>query len=149
MLTLELGEESSTAPCKCCGEPAHMVFGLVYEDGHAHAVYLAKWSDGHPEDGVRLVVSLGRWEDGTTPDQRLAVSLQCRVKADEYALRVLERAKSPWQKFAYLGTMLDRDEALTHPDIELFLGVARHVVTADERLLTFLQRVEKGSSPRA
>ena len=143
-LTVELGEENRDHPCPCCGAPSHLVYGLVYHDGDAHAVYLAGWSEGHTDEGVRMAVSIGDWSDDGGPGDRLSVGLCCLLHGRQVDFRVVEPGQNPWHQFAYLGPMLGQQDALTHPHLEAFLDVARQAVRDDDRVREFLKATAHG-----
>src|SRR5689334_8632818 len=70
IVTLEPGETHEPRPCECCGKKSHTVHGFVYENGDAHAVYFAAWSEGHQELGVTMAIALGEWGDESGPADR-------------------------------------------------------------------------------
>jgi hypothetical protein len=139
-LILELGEENRGYPCHCCGRPSHLVYALVYHEGNAHAVYLAGWSEGHREEGVRMVVSIGDWAEQSVPLDRLAVGLCCLLRGQQVRFNVVSPDRSPWGDFQYLGPMLSEADAVNHPYLEAFLDVARQAVREDARVREFLRR---------
>ncbi len=138
-LTLELGQENRGYPCPCCGHRSHLVYGLVYDDGDAHAVYLAGWSEGHVAEGVRMVVSIGDWGEEGGSEDRFCVGLCCVLRGPQVDFHVVEPRLSPWSHFETLGPMLAQSDALTHPYLEAFLDVARRAVAQDERVREFLR----------
>lgn len=137
-LTVELGEAAVPHPCRCCGETTYMVYGLVYHEGSAHAVYFAGWSEGHRDEGLRLAVSIGDWGDGSTPDDRIAVGLSARLVRPQVRFDVVAPGDSPWGSYDLIGTMLPADEARGHPYLEAYLEVAKAAVQDDPRVRDFL-----------
>lgn len=142
-LRLELGSQNDDYACACCRQPSQMVYGLVYHHGDAHAVYLAGWSAGHREEGVRLVVSIGDWSDGAPPDDRIAVALSCRLEGPHVRFYIVSPERSPYAAFAYLGELLPEPAALTHPHLDAFMDVARQVVRDDPRVRAYLKAVAR------
>jgi hypothetical protein len=140
-LTLELGEENRGYACRCCRERSELVYGLVYHAENAHAVYLAGWSEGHRDEGVRMVVSIGDWGEDSSPADRVTVGLCCLLQGRQVIFNVVSPHQSPWGDYAYLGAMLSQDDALGHPYLRAFVDVARQVVQDDPRVREFLKRV--------
>ena len=144
-LTVELGEAADPHPCKCCGKTTYMVYGLVYHDGDAHAVYLAGWSEGHRKEGLRLAVSIGDWSDGSAPDDRVAIGLKARLVRPQVLFDVVAPDASPWGDYELIGPMLPADEARSHPYLEAYLDVAKQVVKDDGRVRRFLKQLAAGA----
>ena len=140
-LTIEPGEAAKPHPCRCCGETTFMVYGLVYHEGSAHAVYFAGWSEGHRDRGLRLAVSIGEWGEGSTPEGRIAVGLSARLRAGQVIFDVVAPADSPWSTFSLLGEMLSETEARAHPYLEAFVDVAKQAVKDDPRVRRFLKQL--------
>ncbi|MFH2008579.1 MAG: hypothetical protein ABI333_18475 [bacterium] len=140
-LTIELGEAAKPHPCRCCGETTYMVYGLVYHDGHAHAVYFAGWSEGHRDQGLRMAVGIGDWDEGATAQDRISVGFSARLVLPQVFFDVVEPADSPWGDYDYIGKMLSKDDALGHPYLEAFLDAAKAAVRDDGRVRGFLQRL--------
>jgi len=142
-LTVELGTAAEPYPCKCCGETTHMVYGLVYHDGSAHAVYFAGWSEGHREQGVRMAVSIGDWSDDAAANDRVAVGLSARLERPQVLFDVMAPADSPWGKYDFIGEMMAADEARGHPYLDAYLEVAKATVRDDPRVREFLESVTR------
>lgn len=55
------------------------VWGYLYADGTARAVYYVQWTMGEvARHGANVDLLMGEWGDGSTPEQRVAVSLELR-----------------------------------------------------------------------
>ncbi len=61
VLTIEFEPPRELQPCQCCGGPATSLTRFVYDEAGAYAIYLARFSDRHPERLVKAVVSIGEW----------------------------------------------------------------------------------------
>lgn len=140
-LTVELGEAADPHPCKCCQETTYMVYGLVYHDDSAHAVYFAGWSEGHRDAGVRMAVSIGDWSEDATSEDRIAVGLSARLDPPQVLFDVVSPADSPWGNYDFIGEMMPADEARRHPYLEAYLEVAKAAVHDDPRVREFLKRL--------
>jgi len=56
------------------------VWGYVYVNGESRAVYYVQWTLGQvARHGANIDLLMGEWAEGSTPEQRVAVSLVYRV----------------------------------------------------------------------
>jgi hypothetical protein len=79
-LTVEPSKSNDFGPCSCCGAMSRTVWGYLYDDGEARAVYYVQWTLGQvPRHGANVDLIMGAWGDGSTPAQRVAVSLVYRI----------------------------------------------------------------------
>ena len=138
MLTIEFEAPRDQSPCPCCGGRTTALTRFVHKDGDAHAVYLATYSDNHPEKVVSIAAGLGEWGDGTTPKDRVAFAMQLRCGEDGYAVSVLDGEHSPWTNAEFLGRLLSREEALKHPLIREAFHLTDHIVLEDEPIKSYL-----------
>jgi hypothetical protein len=140
-LQLEAGEADRPTRCECCGRVSRTVHGFIYKDGDAYAVYYAGWSEGHPDRGVTMAVAVGEWDDNSDASDRVSVGLEAWSAVSKIQFAVLEPEQSPWANTDLLGAMLARPTALAHPVLPAIFEVAEHVVTCDERVASFLNRI--------
>src|SRR5437868_558522 len=111
-ISLELGGSSEPYLCPCCNQVSQTIWGFVYEDGDAHAVYYAGWTLGHKHEGVTIAIGLGEWGDDTGPEGRYSVGLEARTTDSDILFAVIDPDRSPWGNTEFIGRMLSRDEAL-------------------------------------
>lgn len=79
-LRVEPDKQNDTGPCACCGSMSRTVWGYLYEAGVSRAVYYVQWTLGQvPRHGANIDLLMGEWGEGSTPEQRVAVSLVYRV----------------------------------------------------------------------
>jgi hypothetical protein len=79
-LRVEPSKSKDFGPCDCCGAMSRTVWGYLYVEGVARAVYYVQWTLGQvPRHGANVDLLMGDWGDGTTPAQRVAVSLVYRL----------------------------------------------------------------------
>ena len=138
MLSFEFNPPNESEPCSCCGGKTTSLTRFVYQDGDAHAIYYARFSDNHPERSVLATVSLGEWGEGVNPEQRVAFALQLRSAPSEYEVEVLDSALSPWREAKIIGRTLNRAEALKHPLLPEVFHITDHVVVEDKPLKAYL-----------
>jgi hypothetical protein len=123
--------------CPDCGNETIDVWGYAYRDEQVHAVYFIRWTQGHPERGAQVAISLGTWGDDATPERRSCVAVECRLHEGALAYRLTDAGETPWAHRELLGRMMPRTEVIGTP-------LAQHVfdvldaITADEpRLRSF------------
>lgn len=138
MLTVEYDAPRDHGPCPCCGGHTTSLTRFVHKDGNAHAVYLATYSDNHPEKIVSIAAGIGEWGEGTSPKDRIAVALQLRCNNESYAVSVIDVSDSPWPTAEFLGQHLTRAEALAHPLIKEIFHLTDHIVLEDEPIKAYL-----------
>ena len=79
-ITVEPDKSNDTGPCECCGSMSRTVWGYLSVDGNSRAVYYVQWPLGQvKKHGANVDLLMGQWGEGTTPEQRVAVSLVYRV----------------------------------------------------------------------
>lgn len=65
----------STGNCDCCGNQSKTIWGDLSDASGTRAVYFVQWTvDQQHMPNIDLVI--GPWGDGTTPTDRVLVSLQ-------------------------------------------------------------------------
>ncbi len=95
-ITIEPGEAKESTYCECCGNKTETVYGFVYNNNDAYAVYFASWTIGHLERGVTMAIGLGGWAEGGIPDQRRSVGFECRTTEDQIQFAVIDPEQSLW-----------------------------------------------------
>jgi hypothetical protein len=138
MLTIEFEPPIDTGPCSCCGGTTTQLTRFVRSDGDAYAVYLARYSDNHPDRSAVLTVSLGAFGAGTTADQRAAFVFVLRVMDGALCLRMADAAEAPWGQGTVLGRVLDRAAAEPHPLRGAALDVVDQALLQDAPLRAYL-----------
>lgn len=138
-LRVELGEENPGFPCRSCGSLAHLVYGLVFLEESAHAIYLAGYCEAQAGDGVSLSVSIGDFSESGGPHDRTAIWFSALMKSGRVEFLVLEPDRAPFSTLDYLGPSLSRDEGVAHPQLPAFLRVARAATRSDPRVRKFLK----------
>jgi hypothetical protein len=130
-IRIELGDDREPGKCGCCGKPVPVVDGAVLDGGRGCGRYFASWSEGHPDRGIEMAVSI---------EDRAALGLSCRVAGDQIFFTILEPRESVWGASDSVGRMLLKREALALPALGDFFRVAEHVVQFDPRLQAFLRK---------
>ena len=148
-ISLELGGEGDPYQCPCCGNESHTVWGFIYEDGNAHAVYYAGWTIEHEDKGVTIAIGLGDWGEDTGPEDRYSIGLDVRANTSDVMFSVLEPEQSSFNDVEFIGRMMPRIEALAHPQLDHIFHVAEHIVADDPRVTTALEGATRASgTPR-
>ena len=143
IITIEMGPDKPPFKCECCGEKSQTVHGFVYSNDNAHAVYYAGWSEGHPDQGVCMAISVGEWGDGADPANRRCVTMDCRIRDDQFQFSVFDADQSSWSDVAHLGEKLSRNAALSDPQIGVYFHIAEHIISDDIRVVEYLEASTK------
>src|SRR5688500_5896034 len=111
--------------CSHCGREFSVIRGSAYEDDEGIALYLAGLHscDGPPVAHLAIAIR-PRYRDNAGPE---AILLQMWTTEDSTDMRVTDAVESPWRGEAYLGRLLNRDEALASPLLETVYRIAGHV----------------------
>ncbi|MGY4493680.1 DUF2199 domain-containing protein [Pseudomonas sp. TE3610] len=129
---IELGSQTVSGHCGTCGHEARTFRGFVSDQEGASAVYLATYTESHPEAGVVMAVSIGGWGEGADPVLRECVVLEWRNGAP--GCRVIDAATSCWGGCADLGRMLSRDQAMASGRAREAFAISDAVGCQDARL---------------
>jgi hypothetical protein len=138
MLSIEYEPPRDQGPCPCCGGRTVSLTRFVYKSGNAHAVYLATYSDNHPQKLVSIAAGIGGWGYGSTPDDRVTFSMELKRSTEGFAVSVINSTDSPWPAASFLGRPMTRDEALASPLIREAFHLADHIVLEDEPIKSYL-----------
>ena len=113
------------------------MWGYIYENDDARAVYFIRWTEGHQERGAEALVSIGAWGDGTGPADRRAFSLECRLLETGPAFMLVDAHALPWAN-EDLGRPLARSEALVDALKPSVFVVLDRLVEDEPRFREFL-----------
>ena len=127
---IEIGDTAEPSQCECCGNTTLSSHGFLYEEGEARGLYFAQWTEGHPERGLLLTVSLGSWGEGSTPAQRRSIAFRCQMPPAGTAVRPVAPDESPFHGEEMLGPMLP-PEGFSDEAIVLFHSAASFVLNSD------------------
>ena len=145
MLTIEQ-EPSRQTRCDCCDGRTTTLVRHVYNDGDAHAVYFAAFSDNHPDQVVSMLVALGEWGEGARPDTRRAFGLRLWLQGDNFQVGVVDADTLCWKSSETMGRQLARAEALSDPGINEVFHISDHVVVEDQEIVDYFQRLSRQPS---
>jgi hypothetical protein len=139
MFEIEIIEPKLTT-CDCCGKPVTSLTRFVTKDERAWAVYKAVFAKNHPDRGVYLAIGLDEvggpdWTGST------AFALNLSASETEFQTRVTDSSESPWRGTKALGRMLDRAEALAHPEIQEIFHLVDHIVREDPEIRELFETV--------
>ncbi len=138
MLEIEF-EPPTESVCNCCGNATVSLTRFVLKDGNAHAVYYAQYTRAHGEKRMSGLIGLGDWNETAEPEDRLAFPFQIWLKDGDSAIGLIDAENSPWSDSTYLGRLLDRAEALTHPWIHEVFHITDHMVLEDPEIISYFQ----------
>ncbi|MBO9635198.1 MAG: hypothetical protein J7578_18960 [Chitinophagaceae bacterium] len=136
MLNIEF-EEPTIEKCSCCGCDIIILTRFVYNENGAYAVYYAKFEKGHGNKIVNGLISLGNWYEGSEPEHRVAFPFRIWLKENDFQIGLTDREESPWAEVAYLGRILDREDALQHPWLAEVFHITDHIVANDKPVVEY------------
>ena len=131
-------EPPSIYKCDCCGGASTKLTRFVNRDGDAYAAYKAVFASNHPVRSVQVLLGMGEWGDDASPEQRVAFALDLRILDGAYAVMVLNREASAWRDTTFLGRILDREQALTHPLIDEVFQLTDQMFSEDMPIRDYL-----------
>jgi hypothetical protein len=137
MIKIEF-EEPILSRCDCCGETTTQLTRFVYKNDDAFAVYYASFTENHGDKVVWGLIGLGEWGEGSEPKDRFAFPFRLWTDANNNLVSLTDKAESPWKEVDFLGSILDREAALTHPMIQDVFHITDHIVTDDQVVVAFL-----------
>ena len=131
MLTIEF-EAPKTFPCECCGHTTTKLVRYVRNEEGAYAVYLARFSQGHPELGITGLASLGDWGgDDSSPANRSAFGFRLWAADGQPHVQIVDVGETPWSGEDFFGTQLSRVQALEHPLLREVFHLTDRMVEED------------------
>ncbi len=147
-LRVAFDDQVRSGTCRHCGGDYRSVWGTVYEEQEAVAMYFADLYDHfheHSEPRVVLSLAVGDWRDDAGSRARCAMTMQAWGAGNEVHFAVTDPGSSPWQGWGMVGWSMTRREALGSPLLETFFRIADHIAYYDHRLDRALGL--KGSRP--
>ena len=152
MYSIELNERIKTFDCPDCGKKSITVWGWIFKDSCAHAVYYAGLMTGHEQASARFTISIGGWGvdnvDEQNVEQRRWLFIEARPTTDSYEMMVREPEESFYFDKPILGKAMSRAAALTSPDLNEFFSVADFVAFNDPAVKSYLTGHEISTSGR-
>lgn len=140
MIRVEPTNQKDSGPCPCCGDLTRIVWGHVFSDEHARAVYYARWTLNQAKHGALWMVSVGDWEDPN--GERWSVGLDSRAPDGRIAFMLIDAEETPWGNAPGLGKPLTRDEALGTPLAEEVFQIVDACLEQDARLVAMRETLE-------
>jgi hypothetical protein len=139
---LRLDQQVVRDRCSHCAREFAVIRGSAYEDDEGIAIYLAGLHscDGPPIAHLAVAIRPA-YRDNASPE---AILLQMWTAEDSVSMRVTDAAESPWRGEAYLGRLLNRDEALASPLLETVYRIAGHVARDNTAVSAYLDADESG-----
>lgn len=132
-------DEPKTSVCDCCGKKTVSLTRFVYKDGDAFAIYYAAFAEGHPERYVQTTMCLGDWDETADPESRVTFTFDICGTDDGFEVGVVDGERSLWFGHSSLfGPFLSREEALSHPWIDIVFQISDAICDADEPIRAFL-----------
>ena len=110
---IELSGSHDFGPCDCCGTDSRTVWGYVYCNGDAEAIYYVHWSLGKvAEFGAHFDLIIWQWIEGKEDAERKTVSL---VYQSGVGVMVIDAGTRQIAQEKLAGKALRRDEVIGTP----------------------------------
>lgn len=135
MIDIEF-EEPLINNCECCGNEQVGLTRFVYRDHDAFAIYYIDFTRNHAEKVATGIISIGDWDTDDEPKNRFSFPFKITCTENNFQISLIDRAASPWQE-AFLGNILDRNEALNHPWIKDVFHLTDHIIEQDLEVRSF------------
>ena len=133
-LTVEPAGSSDIDSCDCCGNASRTVWGLIRRRKEPVATYYVRWSVGHPEHGANFDLILGQWGDGTSPQDRVAVSLLFRQTDDGRGFMIVDATSTQAGTSDLVASALTRDQVVGTPFAQLSFDIVDAIWLQDLRI---------------
>ena len=137
---LRIAPEGSTdlGPCADCGQMNRRVYGFVYLDENAYAVYYVHWTLNRiTTHGARFDVLFGEWGEDATPDDRYHVALDYGMSGNEPGFRIVDADTSSSTLRKLAATACRREDILGSTIAKRAFEVIDAIWLQDDRLHEF------------
>ena len=126
-MNITLDRQAVAEYCPECDADFTVVRGSVFDDGSPFGLYLIALH-GHCPDGLMAHLAIAVLDRSVPQRFPEATAMRVISYSDRYGYVVVDWTESPFQHEAFLGKMLDREEALASQHRETFFHVAGHIV---------------------
>jgi hypothetical protein len=138
---LTLDRQLVNQTCDHCGRVFHVIRGHAYDNptqapAHVVGIYMVGLHTCNGPKLAHLAIAVRAPEPAA--ESRHAVALTAWASETDYEMAVVDGEASPWRGEAYLGRLMDREEALGSDAIRLVFHVADHVVADNPEVYQYL-----------
>ena len=130
-------EKPKYSLCECCGNTTTKLTRYVYQNGDAFAVYYVLFTNGHENKVAQLLIGLGEWGEDGSPEKRTAFAINIWDDGGNWGVGLTDKNESPWSHVDFLGTILNREEALAHSWVKDVFHITDHIVSEDQPVIEF------------
>jgi hypothetical protein len=138
--------EPTRSICECCNGKATHLTRFIHLDNNTIGMYYARFSDNHPENHLAGILSLGDWSTTHVNTERIAFAFKIWTYDGTFQAGITDKDESPWKDLEVLGTILDRQEALSHPSIDKVFYITDFMVEGDEPVVEFFRQARSSVS---
>lgn len=142
MLRIQLEPPHPVEKCSCCGAAITRLTRFVYKDNNAYSIYYALFTEGHADRVVTATISLGDWDEAASPAARRAFALTIRADEHNFKTTLIDAEFSPWKHVEYIGSTLNRSEALAHPWLSEVFAITDAICEQDIPIKNYLENVQ-------
>ena len=131
---IEKWDEEVLGVCDCCGNTTKYASGQILDGELSCGIYYVFWTDNKLEHYPNFDFILGSCGEGSTPEDRIRVSLVCLTDRDsrDFSLINAESRKIvlPYEA----GKYLSRDEVVGTPLADYVFAIVDSIWEQDKRL---------------
>lgn len=117
------------------------VWGYVFEDEHAAAVYYVRWNDTSLEE-AEFAVSVGKWGEGSQPSERSCVATLARTYEGRLSFMLVDAGGSSFNDQTFLGIMRGAAEVRGTDLAKKVFRILDELLVQDRRVVVLRQRFE-------
>jgi hypothetical protein len=130
---ITIDHQNAEQKCDHCGETFEVTRGSAYDEGdEGFSIYLAGLHACDSGKLAHMAIAIREGYEGF--EDTCAVCLHVWVDESEFRMSVIDPDQSPWKNEAYLGRIMDREEALEHHFISTFFHIADHIVSENPQM---------------
>lgn len=118
--------------CNHCRATFQVTRGSAYDDNIGFGLYLTALHACHSGRVAHLVVAVRKGYQ--TFRETCAVAMQITATETDFQMSVVNAEDFPWASESYLGRIMDREEALESPLIQIFFRFADQVVDDNPKI---------------
>lgn len=105
----------SSGHCDCCGNQSRTIWGDLSDASGAKATYFVQWTVDQPAHMPNFDMVLGPWGEGTSPADRVLVSMVYQPRPGGGSFMVIDGAGRRADDRGICGRALERAEVIGTP----------------------------------
>jgi hypothetical protein len=107
--------DESAGQCDCCGHESRTIWGELSDSSGTKALYFVQWTTDRPAHFPNIDLVLGPWGKGSSPGDRVLVSLVYKPRPGGGSFTVTSGAGRRADSRGICGRALERAEVIGTP----------------------------------